>query len=366
MPGNLRRKILKNLGLTRLKREASSDSNLSGTGVVNHDERSLCKQSTHNGTYPRLTRLSDGAILASFTRWEGDMRILCITRSTDEGKSFVEIGEVTRRRSDTDNLFLIEVAPAVVLAAFRNHDLGPGPDGFTHFRITVCKSVDGGRTWTYLSQAAEKSPPFGIWEPFMRIGKEGELQLIFSQEFAYDDQRTMMVVSRDQGRTWTKPICIEGWKEKLRDGMTGIAATKDNGRDALVMVFETTRHGPFSIEAVVSYDDGKTWRHRDEVYVPKPGRNAGAPQIASYADGSMVVVFMTDEDAEKVEWTRNASIKAVFAGPLRNGKTHWSKATLVSPPSSFWPGIMALDGYTALATYEHHGPRGKTITWCPK
>lgn len=63
-------------------------------------------------------------------------------------------------------------------------------------------------------------------------------------------------MSRDRGETWTQPMRIQGWKEKLRDGMTGIAATRENGGDALVMVFETTHRGPLIIEAAISCDNG--------------------------------------------------------------------------------------------------------------
>lgn len=372
MAGHLRdkvrsfgQKVLENLELDDSRHgHLSPDSDLPGKGLVNNDERVLSATHANNGTYPRLARLSDGSILAGFTRREGNQRVLHISKSTDGGNSFFDWGEVTRGVGDVDNLYLLEVAPSTILGAFRNHDLGPG--GPTYFRITVCQSTDGGRSWSFLSQAAEKGAPFGLWEPFMRIGSRGEVQLTFSQEFAHDDQRTMLVVSHDQGRTWSQPVCIEGEKERLRDGMTGITTTIDNGRDALVMVFETTRYGTFNVEAVVSYDHGNTWHHRHEVYVPPRGHNAGSPQIASFADGSLAVVFMTDEDSERVEWTKHASIKVVFAGPPNNGKIHWSRPVLVSPKDSCWPGIMALDHRTVLVTYDYGGPRAKSITWEPR
>ncbi|KAJ5490697.1 Neuraminidase [Penicillium fimorum] len=116
----------------------------------------------------------------------------------------------------------------------------------------------------------------------------------------------MLVVSQDQGSTWTRPTCLHGDQDPLRDGMCGIARTVDNGREALLMVFETTRYGPFNVEALLSYET-----------VPPGGHNAGSPQIASFADGSMATVFMTDDDSEHVSWVKNASIKVVFAGSSR-------------------------------------------------
>ncbi|KAF7719064.1 Exo-alpha-L-1,5-arabinanase [Penicillium ucsense] len=369
MPGHFKQKILNALGVNQ---HAGSPQDQSlPPGVAKHqpsrervqvqiqdDERPLTSGPNH-GTYPRLTRLADGSLLSSVTQFPDGQNALRIARSTDGGRTFHEYAEVTRATGEIDNLFLLEVIPGTVLAAFRNHDRGP--EGLTHFRITVCRSTDGGRTWQYASQAAEKSPPWGIWEPFMRIGREGEVQLTYSHEYAHNNQCTMLVVSHDLGSSWSEPVCLYGREEPLRDGMNGIATTFDNGREVLIMVFETTRYGPFSIEALVSYDDGATWQDRQEVFRPRPGHNAGAPQISAFADGSLVVVFMTDDDSEQVDWVQHASIKAIFAGPPQNGRISWSEAYLVSPESSVWPGVSALDQHTALVTYDRGGPLVKTI-----
>lgn len=333
----------------------------SGTRSINEDERLVSPSG--RGTYPRLTRLSDGSILSAYTQFEGKTRVLMVSRSTDECRSFSELGEVSRGEGDVDNMFLLEAAPSVILAAFRNHD--NGPHGPTHFRITVCRSTDGGRTWGFASQAAEKGPPNGIWEPFMRRGRRGEVQLIFSQEFAHNNQCSMLTASFDHGSSWTPPQCLHGEAECLRDGMTGIAETKDQGRDALVMVFETTRHGTFNVEALLSYDDGITWGWRHNVYAPPRGHNAGSPQIASFTDGSSAVIFMTDEDQSQVNWTQNATCKIIYGSAPENGQIRWGKPTVICDKISHWPGILALDHHTLLAAYECGGPRAKTITLHP-
>lgn len=372
MPGHLGQKVINALGGGHSHHDPPGHPqkpgqepghHLPGRGLVNNDERPL-SSAPNRGTYPRLVRLSDGSILSSFTRFPDGKRALCVARSTDNGKTFENYSEVTRAAGDVDNMFLVEAAPGVVLAAFRNHDLGQ--NGPTHFRITVCRSMDGGRTWKFASQAAEKKPPLGIWEPFMRIGRRGEVQLTYSQEYAHNNQCTMLVVSHDHGITWSHPTCLHGEKDPRRDGMNGIAKTTDNGREVLVMVFETTTYGPFSVEALISYDDGTTWQHRHEVFRPRKGHNAGSPQISSFADGSLVAVFMTDDESPRVEWVKHAAIKVVFAGPPQNGKIHWSAPQLVAPASSFWPGVMALDHHTALVTYDHGGPLAKTISWHPQ
>ncbi|AEO68654.1 glycoside hydrolase family 93 protein [Thermothielavioides terrestris NRRL 8126] len=335
------------------------------------------------GTYPRLCRSADGSILAGFTAFEADgQRVLTVARSVDGARSFQPHGEVTRSRGDCDNLFLLQLpgpplddpdlrgphAHMPILAAFRNHDLDAAGNP-TWFRITVCRSLDGGRSWSFLSQAFEKPAPFGLWEPFLRIGRRlgdnddydddnrWEVHLYFSQELAHDDQDTMLVRSADGGATWSAPVAVTGMGEALRDGMVGVAASDYPGRlwrdKALVMVLETTRRGTFSIEALVSFDGGKTFASRQVVYEPAAGRNAGAPQIAALEDGTLVVVFMTDEDGPgEPQWPRRAKIKAVHGRLLADGKLALSAPEVVEEAASFWPGIMSILSSSALAVYE--------------
>lgn len=326
-------------------------------------------------TYPRLTRLADGSILLAFTHLEPPTRILTVKRSVDNGRTFEPWGEITRCGGDCGNLFLLEVPASEseprsrILAAFRNHDVvDPKANRhLTYFRITVCESLDGGRTWKFVSQAAEKPAPMGLWEPFMRLGAKGEVQMTYSQELEPKDQDSIMRVSYDQGKTWSLPKTITGGDEmKLRDGMTGIAATTDRGQPALVMIFETTRRGrTFSLEAVVSYDDGDSWGHRQVVFDGTPeGTNAGAPQIESFANGGLAVVFMTDMDVEARKWPWKATVKILFGGPLLDGKLQWRTPVDAFPNISLWPGIFRLSDTQLMAVCEHDkAVKGRILEW---
>ncbi|KAK2798084.1 hypothetical protein FQN51_007903 [Onygenales sp. PD_10] len=324
--------------------------------------------SDQGGAYARATRLSDGSILGGFTHFEGDTRILQVTKSTDGGQTFTPFGEVARGTGNIDNLFLLEIEPSVVLAAFRNHvGLGANPE---YARITVCKSTDGGKTWVFSAQAFEMPGPLGLWEPFMRLGNNpGEIQLTYSQEFAPQEQRTMLTISTDQGGNWSEPKSVS-WQAGLRDGMNGIAKTvDDNSREALVMVFETTKYNNkgkgFNVESAISYDDGRNWENRQDVYVPPDGRNAGAPQITSFADGSLAVVFMTDEDTVAGAWPEQADVKVIFAAAPTGGTLCWGPPQVVGKSPSSWPGLLTIEDNKAIVTYNSGQPIAKAFTWSP-
>ena len=118
------------------------------------------------GAYPRVAPLADGTLLGTVTAMTGANKILRVTRSTNGGASFSDLGSIAQSPGDLDNAFLLELAPGgAIVAAFRNHDLNAA-GAPTFYRITTSVSHDGGASWVFLSQVAQRAATVtknGLW-----------------------------------------------------------------------------------------------------------------------------------------------------------------------------------------------------------
>jgi hypothetical protein len=312
------------------------------------------------GTYPRANFLSDGSLIGAATVTVGGNHVITIYKSTDQGTAWAQIGTAdtgSNANYDIDNPYVLQLPSGRVLVAFRNHDRN-GSNDYSYFRITVCYSDDKGVSWLYLSTAAQNAGPagHGLWEPFMRNAQDGSLQLYYSHENSLSDQDNLMVTSHDGGVTWSSPITVSGGDlSAARDGMVGVAAVSGSN---LIAVFESEQNGYFTINSVTSSNDGQTWGNRQRVYTPVgTNRNAGAPQVVNVG-GTLAVSFMTDEDASGGTWVDNPDAKVVTSGD--GGKT-WGNKLTWSGISSFWPGLLDLDGSNFLGLVDDGGAKAQHI-----
>jgi hypothetical protein len=88
----------------------------------------------------------------------------------------------------------------------------------------------------------------GLWEPFMRLARDGSIQLYYSRENSNNDQDLIQRLSYDRGVTWSSEISISGHGILVRDGMLGVLEWEDE----LIAVFETDEEGPMHIKLVTS------------------------------------------------------------------------------------------------------------------
>ena len=334
-------------GPTRLHRRAGSVPTLDGSPSP--------FTSNGLGEYVRITRINDGSLVAGFTEQDGSQSVLKTAKSTDNGATWSNLGEVFRGDSathDIDNAYPIQLPNSDSIAYFyRNHDRqANGP--YNWFRISSSISDDGGITFRYLATVDERAPnptgPNGIWEPYVRVAMDGStLQCYYSSENNAGDQDSLMKTSSDGGKTWSGPQTIGGGDVISRDGMLGVAPTDNNG--GLIAVFEQTPDGKFSVGSVKSSDDGKTWGNRQTVF--EPSGVAGSPQVVNVW-GTIVVIFNTNEDTVLPSYSAaNSKVMTSTDG----GNTWSNKLTVLG--QSDWPGLMLLDQSSFLVT-AHCGSQG--------
>ncbi|POS87233.1 hypothetical protein EPUL_002749 [Erysiphe pulchra] len=296
------------------------------------------------GAYPRATNLANGQILGIYTDFQDEQQILTLVTSNNSGKSWKFKGTAARKPVSSgtlDNGFVLQLPTGRILAAFRNHDIDSSGK-FLVYRITLCSSDDNGASWTFLTDAVvvpATSTLNGVWEPFLRNAIDGSLQLYYSHERSANDQDSVVITSRDEGRSWSGENIISGLSQRgSRDGMVGVA---ELGGQNLIAVFETNENGgPFYLSTVTSMDDGATWGNRQVLYRPPTGKNAGAPQIARVGN-NLIVSFMTDEDnsiGSAASWIDVADAKFIISG---DRGASWSKTTVFKQPAR-WPGLLVL------------------------
>ena len=263
--------------------------------------------------------------------------------------------------NDIDNPYILQLPSGRILCAFRNHSKDPSNAAYIYFRITVAYSDDIGKSWKYLSQpAADPGPVNGNWEPFLRNAQDGSLQIYYSRENSAADQDTLERTSTDGGATWTESQTISGTDITARDGMTGVTTVSGS---TVMAVFESETSGTFTINAITSTDDGKTWGDRKTIYAPQnPNTSAGAPQIVTVG-GTLAVSFMTNEDSQLTtpssSYMTDTASKFITSGD--GGKT-WGNKITIGAVQSVWPGLHALDESSLLMMFDNEGAKAQKIT----
>ena len=273
-------------------------------------------------------------------------------------------GEVTRGASnanDIDNPYVLQLPSGRILCAFRNHSKDPSSGSYTYFRITVAYSDDNGKSWSFLSQPnGDPGPVNGNWEPFLRNAQDGSLQIYYSRENSAADQDTIERSSTDGGNTWADAQTISGAGITSRDGMTGVTTITGS---SLMAVFESETSGTFTINAITSTDDGKTWGNRKTIYAPSNvNTSAGAPQIVTVG-GALGVSFMTNEDSDLTSpsstYTTNTAAKFITSG---DGGNTWGNKMTVGNVQSVWPGLCTLDESNLLMMFDNQGAKAQKMT----
>ncbi|RZQ64215.1 sialidase family protein [Amycolatopsis suaedae] len=210
----------------------------------------------NNASYPRLLRLShsgtarDGKIIASVNAEDGQGRYTPIFESTDEGKSFKQIGEIRDPEGAQGmccgTLYELprqvgRLRPGTLLwAASYGQDAGPN----RRIALKLWASRTGGRSWYFLSEAARSHNHFGIWEPELVVDNAGVLWMHYADESESAVYAQLLNrVSSVDGVTWStkqQTLAIPPWH--VRPGMPIIRKLPDGRFLFLYEICNFTKH----------------------------------------------------------------------------------------------------------------------------
>ncbi|MGC9346772.1 MAG: sialidase family protein [Anaerolineae bacterium] len=221
--------------------------------------------------WPNLTKMPDGAIVATIFNqpchglWEGDVECWA---SEDGGRTWRLRGTPAPHEPGTNRMNVAAGLAAdgdlVVIASGWTHRPAKGEgraghDAPAHPLLPwVCRSGDGGRTWT---QAETISPPEQRSERIIPFGdivhlRDGTLGVCIYSWQPPDEHNCYFYISGDDGRTWS----IRGVIQEGDINETAPVVLPDGELLACARTL-----GDQHLELFRSLDDGRTWRREQAV-----------------------------------------------------------------------------------------------------
>ena len=241
--------------------------------------------------WPNLTLMGDGAIVATIFNqpvhglWEGDVECWA---SEDEGRTWAYRGTAASHEPGTNRMNVAaglarDGALIVLASGWGNRPAAgtteePGPSEIVE--PWVCRSEDGGRTWTH-SETIARTPDGSSWRiPFGDIVEidGGWLMALFYAQGPGASNHALCYFSDDDGRTWKVGTL-------LRSGNINetCAVVLEGGH---VLTAGRTM-GDGHLDLLRSTDGGKSWR--DEGRVTWCGHHPG--HLLVLADGRVLLVY---------------------------------------------------------------------------
>ena len=183
----------------------------------------------NGGGYARLIELQDGRLLACC-----ENSGIRIATSNNKGRTWSTARTIAPNPDKWPNCVpdLIQLSDGTIIVTYNPRPSSPySPD--RHFSIRLRRSTDNGSTWSdeIVVYDAGYQWDVGCWEPSMLELPSGELQLYLADESPYTgnngDQQISLCRSFDGGLTWTTPQRVS-YRQGYRDGMPVPILLKDN------------------------------------------------------------------------------------------------------------------------------------------
>ena len=280
--------------------------------------------------YGRARRISGDTIVMVYHcgREKHEWDNIASRRSVDNGKSWepakIIMPDSHPRYFGFSTPDLLVLQNGWLLLAYTGRGI---PDDSTHNNLQIRISKDKGETWGDPQILAIGRS----WEPGMVQLPDGEIQLFFSNEILSTkrsknrhEQKVMLMTSRDNGGSWTKPKTV-AFTPGRRDGMPVPIVLKD-GKGIIfpieVVNDEKSPHVVWSsIENRWNYPDVATIQNGRRWYAGIDPIWGGAPSIVQLSTGETILAMQT-EGGRSIDryrnWKRNTMLVMVGNSVAKN------------------------------------------------
>ncbi|MDX1984001.1 MAG: sialidase family protein [Bryobacteraceae bacterium] len=307
--------------------------------------------------WPNLQRLPDNTMVATIFNqpchgeWEGD---LDCWRSADDGRSWKFHGRPAPHEPRTNRMNCavgqaVNGDLVVLVSGWDNREPAGQSTPATRGKILrpwVCRSSDGGRSWTHTTafpspvnnRAGDEFVPFGD------IQQAADGTLVASVYTRRDNSRNNgLLRSKDDGRTWGE------WTELNPIGNeTAILHVGSGKWLAASRMFERAGEA-HHIELFTSTDDGRTWRRKGPLTLP--GQITG--HLAKLKNGAILLSY---GNRNKGNFGVDARVSndggETWEAPIRIASTPQSDCGY--PASVQLPSGEVVTAYYTRISHEHH------------
>lgn len=326
------------------------------------------------GTVKAPVELDDGVLLGTFTNpVDGGTGILCM-RSEDGGRTWQRLSIIARDpdpAADIGDGDFALLSNGHILHSYRHNHYRGRPTSEHRYAIKVAISKDRGVSWEHHSTVmTSRGENAGLWASFIMETESGRVQCYYDDEatpkaagFERHQWARMKTWDADASK-WVAPVTVSRARNSAhlsRDGMCSVVELP-GGR--LICALEScSTQAPITavVRLVVSNDGGRTWSwvstERFVLYEVQDKRyNAIAPWITLLSDGSLICVFVTDEDlpVPNVVSTGKGTYNLKYVTSTDGGENWSRRAELLDEAPIYLPGVVQLK----------HGPDAGTLLCC--
>jgi hypothetical protein len=309
--------------------------------------------------WPNLTVLPDGTIIATIFNQpchglcEGDVECWA---SQDGGRTWTLRGTPTAHDPGTNRMNVAAGLAAngdlLVIASGWSHrppkgqTAGHGPPARV-LAPWVCRSADGGRSWSVDKQALSEDTPAGRpGVPFGDIlpGRDGALRVAL---YGGGPGTSFVYRSPDDGKTWGEPAMVTAKAVAHEPALfhlgkgNWLAAVRHNGLDLYV-----------------SADDARSWSHRARL----TGASQHPGHIVRLKDGRLLLSYGNRVEPKGVDVRLSADEGQTWSDPLRVADFQGDGGY---PSSVQLPDGQVLTAFYAQRTADHPRYHLGVVLWEP-